>query len=399
MVQSAKALSRGEADSYAFFGKATPHGTPQATLRVTNLTQEKFEELAFNGRPFVVEDGGKGQPFVGWTCDTFKNEYTNAIVKIEYVKGVKATWPITSNWEQELHPIPKADPLGPQYAPWYWGIKGADEPEEQQAIFQGRKSPLPKVQASMRLPHWLRQTQDNVQEVLGSPEFWLSAPRAGATMHMDAHCESTLAIQLSGKRRWRLGWAPEVPNGTAYKEGTYSDGAVYGRTYAPPLEAVVEEGQALFMPSAFLHETTNIGDTCAASLTFQFRDPVPAKYFRKSLRHLLRTSDFEECWGLLGRLAGMGAKPQAKPPNVAKLDRDGDGQLSKAEAATGGRLVRAAHAFYDEDDDGIVTQTELQAGWATWQSALAESQAKGLKRIRPRSFAYVAADEGPTSEL
>merc|ERR1719277_2118212 len=137
---------------------------------------------------------------------------------------------------------------------------------------------------------------------------------------MDAHCESTYAIQLHGTRRWRLGWVPPVPNGTLYREGAYADGAVYGKDYTPPLEAVVSEGEALFMPSAFLHETTNEGDDCTVSLTFQFRDPIPAGYFRQSLRHLRRSQDFQECWELLGQVAGLGQrrKRQKEPPALGR---------------------------------------------------------------------------------
>merc|ERR1719401_2308114 len=148
----------------------------------------------------------------------------------------------------------------------------------------------------MRLPGVMRDSQENRREVFGSPEFWFSMPGAGATMHMDAHCESTLAIQLSGTRKWRLGWVPPVPNETLFKANTYADGAVYGKRYSPPLEASVREGEAIFMPSAFLHETINVGDGCAVSLTFQFKDPIPGRYFRQSLRHLRRTGDFHECW-------------------------------------------------------------------------------------------------------
>merc|ERR1719181_2157671 len=164
----------------------------------------------------------------------------------------------------------------------------------------------------MRLPQWMRRTEENTQEVLGSPEFWFSMPKAGAAMHMDAHCESTYAIQLSGKRKWRVGWVPPVPNGTAFRSNTYADGAVYGKQYTPPLEAIVNEGEAFFMPSAFLHETSNIGDECAVSLTFQFRDPLPARYYRTSLRHLRRTGDFQECWDQLGKIAAFGQKKRTQ---------------------------------------------------------------------------------------
>merc|ERR1719316_2030289 len=145
-------------------------------------------------------------------------------------------------------------------------------------------------------------------------------PKAGAAMHMDAHCESTYAIQLSGKRKWRIGWVPPVPNETAFRSGTYADGAVYGKQYQPPLEAVVSEGEAFYMPSAFLHETSNVGDGCAVSLTFQFKDPIPARYWRQSLRHLRRTGDFNECWDVLQAVATLGTMKAKKAPEMGKVD-------------------------------------------------------------------------------
>merc|ERR1711933_60609 len=148
---------------------------------------------------------------------------------------------------------------------------------------------------------------------------------------MDQHCESTYALQLSGTRRWRVGWVPPVKKGSFYPEGTYSDGRIYGKGYQPPLEVEVREGQGFFMPSGFLHETVNIGDTCAASLTVQFRDPVPARYFRKMLRHLRRTGDFGECWELLRNVAALGKGAQPGQPQVSSLDKDGDGKISRAE--------------------------------------------------------------------
>lgn len=390
-----------ERAAYAYFGKSTEHGVPQAVPRYTNVTADEFELLALSGRPFVLEDGGRGQPFVGWTCDRFRKEYPNGVVKIEYVKGIKTAWSIKDKWEGEQHPIPNADPDGPKYAPWYWGVKGADDPEDAKTIFKGKKSPLPKVQKLMRIPDYMRSTRENQNEVFGSPEFWFSMPDAGAAMHMDAHCESTLAIQLSGKRKWKLGWVPPVPNGTIYKEGTYGDGAIYGKQYAPPLEAIVSEGEALFMPPAFLHSTTNIGDGCAASMTFQFRDPIPGQYFRQSLRHLLRSADFVECWGFMGQVAAVqetaSKKNKLKPPKLSSVDKDGDGRFVLAEAVT--RIQRASVVFHDVDGDGAVTAAELDAGWSAFQHATAEGKAKGNRRTKPKSFAYLAEGDDGAQEL
>jgi len=258
-------------------------------------------------------------------------------------------------------------------------------------LFKGSTNPLPRVQQKIKMPNFLRKSKDNKKEILSSPEFWFTVPKAGAAMHMDQHCESTYAIQLFGTRKWRLGWTPEVPNGTLYKLGTYDDSAVYGKKYFPPLEATVSQGEALVMPSGFLHDTQNIGDECAVSLTFQFKDPVPSGYFRSSLRHLRRSEDFGECFWLLAQLASVGVE-NTSPQNVkrimAKVDTNGDGNFSLAEAK--GMMSRAAHAFHDVNQDGIVTFEELQSGWLAWHGA--DKEAQGAKRVLPKSFKYLSKE-------
>eukprot|EP00929_Paragymnodinium_shiwhaense_P014467 TRINITY_DN122375_c0_g1_i1.p1 TRINITY_DN122375_c0_g1~~TRINITY_DN122375_c0_g1_i1.p1 ORF type:complete len:444 (+),score=89.77 TRINITY_DN122375_c0_g1_i1:116-1447(+) len=373
-----------------YFHKTTEDNEPQPVDRVSGLTLENFEALALTGRPFVVEDAGSGHPFVGWTCERFREEFPNGIVSLEYVRDVKdPKRKMTDDWISHKHRIKGVDDGGPKYAPWYWGVKAADDPEEARSVYQGGKNPLPRVQQLMKLPPWMRATGENKQEVFGSPEFWFSAPEAGAQMHMDAHCESTFAVQLSGKRKWRLGWVPPVPNGTFYSNGVYGDGAVYGKDYEPPLEAVVEEGEGFFMPSGFLHETSNIGDGCAVSLTVQLKDPMPAGYFRAAARHLRRTGDFNECWTLMARVAALGQKVKgsSSTPSIAPVDKDKDGKFSFDEASTA--LLRASHAFHDLDEDGFVTQAEVESGWQVWSSANQEAKSKGLKKTKPKSFEYL----------
>merc|ERR1712014_211116 len=131
-------------------------------------------------------------------------------------------------------------------------------------------------------------------------------------------------------------------------------------------------------------ETINVGDSCAASLTFQFKDPIPSRYMRRFLRDLRRTGDYNECWSLMKAVVTAGKKSK---PSLKMLDKDGDGKFSVAEAGKSS-LLRASHAFHDEDQDGLVTDAELTRGVDAWKQADAEAKGK-LKKLRPKSFKYL----------
>ena len=44
---------------------------------------------------------------------------------------------------------------------------------------------------------------------------------------MDGHCESTLTLQLAGRKKWRLSWPPNIANGSFAKDGLLADGEPY----------------------------------------------------------------------------------------------------------------------------------------------------------------------------
>ena len=55
-----------------------------------------------------------------------------------------------------------------------------------------------------------------------------------------------------------------------------------------------------------VHESKNVGDGCAASVTYQFPIPAPAKYWRTFFHRVRRTGDLAHCWSSIGNLAGAG---------------------------------------------------------------------------------------------
>jgi hypothetical protein len=53
--------------------------------------------------------------------------------------------------------------------------------------------------------------------------------------------------------------------------------------WVPSYELVLKKGEGLIFPPGFVHETKNVGDVCAASVTYQFEYPAPS--VPTTLRH------------------------------------------------------------------------------------------------------------------
>ena len=102
-----------------------------------------------------------------------------------------------------------ADPRGPQFGPQYWGIKEAGwaRPGGDEVVGPNEKPYLDRVRRATVRPYFM--AADNDEQLMHSPEVWLARKGAGAKAHADGHCESTITIQLSGTKRWRL--APMFP--------------------------------------------------------------------------------------------------------------------------------------------------------------------------------------------
>jgi len=179
---------------------------------------------------------------------------------------------------------------------------------------------------------------------MGSPEFWFSMPGAGAKAHMDMHCESTMSIQLDGTKRWRIGLASATDE--SLPTGAYGDGMAYGREggWTPTYDFELQKGEALFFPPAFIHESNNVGTTCAASITHQYSFPMAAGFFRAWWPRTRRLGDMNECWGKISSWANLGKHGVAGVPTA---------EARKQAGALWGSLHK--------DGDGVVTVKEMRA--------------------------------------
>ena len=176
----------------------------------------------------------------------------------------------------------------PRYAPYYWGIK-----ESAYERWRGDAELLAQVQRLTKLLYFMHpeestgtgmgggwgedegegtaqdewEAQETLRDMRQSPEFWLGANGTGAKAHVDGHCQSTLSMQLSGVRRWRLGAPPpglrrslgqQLNDGDPYTH--YSNN---GSQWQPTFAGTVHAGEALVFAPGFTHETLNVSGGCS----------------------------------------------------------------------------------------------------------------------------------------
>jgi len=398
----------GDAEDEAYFRPAGALGPPPWPVpRAAKLSAADFARHAARGLPLVVTDGARGLPMRGWTCADFATRFGGGHMRREYDRlgnpGDANTQSFADEaWITRRAPNgvpPGADPEAPRFAPYYWGVK-----ESAWERWRGEAELLGRVQRLTAAPYFLAAHPSNLASMRHTPEFWMGANGTGAKAHMDGHCDSTVAVQLSGTRRWRLGRVPRSVRRS--REQQFNDGDVYGAHYTnrragrwePTYVATLVAGEALIFPPGFIHETLNVGGACAASVTYQWAAPAPAAYFRAFLPRLLRLGDLSGCHDRIRALAtlggGGGGGGGAGAALAARLDEDGDGVLSGRElaaaplasrgaaaAADAATLVRDALLYHDSDGDGRVQLAELVANreeyWRTVARVAAEPAIDG----------------------
>jgi len=358
-----------EPDPKVYFTKTIP--------RLRDVSKAEFERWSSAGKPFIVTDVFEKQkmPLAGYSCDAIRKEFANGKMHQEYGADAAQDMDNTrigdASWMDAEAPTGAKDAKAPQLAPFYWGVKDGKD-----------RKMLQKVQQLTKMPYFM-DVESNKQEVMYSPEFWFSKPGAGAKAHMDAHCESTMSLQLSGSKKWRLG----LPSATtrSVRNGMYGDGVVYTHKggWVPTYELELKEGEVLFFPPSFVHETTNVGKSCAASITYQYSAPMAAAFFRSFWPRTRRIGDMNECWEKISSWAALG-KPVAAKVDAeadaavlfAEVDADGDGAVTMKEMASVTNDPQSSLNFHDTDQDGRITKEEFVTNFAMWSRVEAEVHAE-----------------------
>jgi len=192
-----------------------------------------------------------------------------------------------------------------------------------------------------------------------------------------------MSLQLSGSKKWRLG----LPSATtrSVRNGMYGDGVVYSHKggWVPTYELELKEGEVLFFPPSFVHETTNVGKSCAASITYQYNAPMAAAFFRSFWPRTRRIGDMNECWEKISSWAALGKPVAAKLDAEAdaaqlfdQVDANGDGAVTMQEMAAIANEPQSSLNFHDMDEDGLITKQEFVTNFAMWSRVEAEVQAE-----------------------
>lgn len=368
-------------------------------LRVRDMSDKKFKELVRQSYPFIVEDCVAPEAELLRTpCSEFGRRWPQEHMKAEYTENQRHIYLKDPSWYSEQKPtaqekkhLSRGKPLS---GPYIWHVK--DETED--------RATKPTIQKMWPVPYFLKNSTLNHQEALDSFEFWFVLENGGSQAHADAYCETTISMQLRGRKKWRLGAFPNISN--AFQPYGFHDAEIYRSIeyWQPEHEELVEPGQCVVFPMGYVHETyveegDGGEDGCSIASTFQFQDPQPVFQWRNfltrwGLSHYARN---EPCLERMEPYVYLGSKVKsgksedetqaAAEKNFKALDTNGDGIASKEELLARTSLFQKqfdlpwTHAppaarrkalkekiewvledsilFHDTDLDGFVSQQEF----------------------------------------
>lgn len=319
-------------------------------LRVNSISNPEFNELVRQAYPFIVEDCATENQLVNMPCSEYARRWPNEHMKAEYTEGQAHIYLRDPTWYTEG----KATVQAPQHlsrgkpiaGPYVWHVK--DEMEDPET-----KRTLQKM---FSVPYFLNSSALNRNEVLDSFEFWFALENGGTQAHADSYCETTISMQLRGRKRWRLGAFPNISN--AFQPYTFLDGEIYDTPefWKPEYEEVVDPGSCVVFPMGYIHETyiesgDGGDDGCSVASTFQIQDPQPVFQWKNFLTR----------WGLSHYARDEPCMEQMA--QYVYLNKQREIEKGKTEEAMLATSKKAFEAM-DKDSDGQLTIAELRAQYA-----------------------------------
>lgn len=362
------------------------------------MTKELFESLMLNGEVAVIRGASSFWPLASWSCEQFRKSPHMKGFQVERVYGENdgtfvPLCPSCDEWENDRRSSDNDDRDGPKYAPLYWDVRGNKASVE---VIDGLTPPWPFLSKSNHF--WKRNVV----------ELWFSPPEAGAKYHIDSHVQATAISQLVGTRRWRLALVPKEDHAGLIPD--HLDSNTFDWT--PDITVTLNNGDLLLFPPGTIHDTLNLGESCAVSVTHQLGVPYPALFFRAQLRRLLRLADTRETWPVIADLASYGfLRPrltsiapffesdeefaQAMPQELRYNESDSGKffgyvyDMYVKRGVTGPfaeRRNREYLGYHDTNKDGGVSKAEFIEGATEWLLVESEILNSIPQKFRPVRF-------------
>jgi len=342
-------------------------------------------------------------------------------MKAEYTPGQKHIYLEDATWYTEKKPTAKARKHlsrgKPISGPYVWHVK--DETED--------KNTKPAIAKMFPVPYFLNKSTLNSQEALDSFEMWFALEEGGTQAHADAYCETTISLQVRGRKKWRLGAFPNITN--AFQPYGFHDGEIYrdDALWQPEYEEMVEPGQCVVFPMGYIHETyVSPGDggqdICSVATTFQIQDPQAVHQWRNfltrwGLSHYARDEpclERMEPYVYLGRRISRGKDEEQTRANAKavfqEIDADRDGRITSEEMAAQYKDYRAqlpwtevrsrevfrqaakekaawivedSMLYHDVDGDGTVSAEEFEDSVLKYSAVM--KRLKSIKKAKSRN--------------
>ena len=353
---------------------------PVKFFDTSNITEEVFSSLLLSGDVAVIKGASSFWPLTNWTCGDFRSNPGMKNFKVERVYGANdgtfvPLCETCESWEQDERRSLNDDKNGPQFAPLYWDVKA--DPASIDLI-------------DSLTPAWPFLSTANQYWKRKAVEVWFSPPAAGAKYHIDGHIQATAVSQLVGRRRWRLQLIPDERSSPSVLPG-HLDSNVFAWT--PDIEIILDSGDLLVFPPGTVHDTLNIGDSCAVSVTHQLGVPLPVAFYRRHMGRILSLGDAREIWPAIADLASFGflrpktttSVPYFEPhenltavapgmeyneadpaPFFRSIYRQFFDSAPKLPGHFGYRRIEEYIAFHDVDGDGVVTESEFVQTGVEW---------------------------------
>ena len=358
------------------------------------MNVDLFESLFLNGSVAVIRGASLHWPLTNWSCEDFRKHPSMKEHKLERVYGENDGSFVTlcdtcDQWEHDKRASYNDDKTGPQFAPLFWDVK--TDPSGKKAIHE-------------QTPIWSFVSKANTMGKFHGVELWFSPPKAGAKYHIDGHLQMTVVNQMTGTRRWRLASIPDESDRPSLIPA-HLDSNKYD--WIPEHEFVLNTGDMLIFPPGSIHDTLNIGENCAVSVTHQLNVPLPARFYRRNLASLLSMGDTRESWPPIADLASFGfLRPRATmfPPyfeshpeiHLTYIESDPLNFFEKVfrhffphtRGPFGSKQEREYIAFHDRNEDGVITEEEFLSTVMEWLYLEDRIMSHVLPKFRPARFFY-----------